>query len=271
MQWHYAKNGLAQGPVSEEEFQKLVQAGGVRADTLVWHEGLAQWTAYGALTGAGAAPPLLPPVAAGQLVCAECHQSFPPEEVIQLNGLHVCARCKPVFVQKLREGVTHWGTTAALWRKQRLLVMARDAQLPDRCVKCNAPADGFRLTRKLSWHPTWVVLMVCVNLLIYLIVAMITSRKATVEIGLCQHHREARRRNLWLAWSAAGSMVLAIVLALAFSKGWLALFGLLFLIAAIVFGLLAQPVTAAFIDHQHVHLRGVKEPFLDGLPEWPGA
>jgi hypothetical protein len=271
MQWFYANGDNPQGPVSEEEFQALVKTGAIKPDTLVWHEGLPQWTAHGTLANPSLPPPppLLPPVANG-VQCVECHQSFPPEEVIQLEGMHVCARCKPVFVQKMREGVQYLSPSLRLWRKGKVLVMARDAELPDRCVKCNSPADGFRLKRKLNWHPSWVILMLCVNLIVYLIVALVTSRKATIEIGLCSYHRSARTRNLWLAWGGVGSMVLATVGAIAFDSGWPMLLALVSLISTIVFGLLAKQVSPAFIDKDFVHLNGVKPAFLESLPEWRG-
>ena len=36
--------------------------------------------------------------------CAECNQVFNVQDMIAHRGLHVCARCKPVFLQKLAEG-----------------------------------------------------------------------------------------------------------------------------------------------------------------------
>jgi hypothetical protein len=45
------------------------------------------------------APPVLPVV-----TCTECGRSFPPDEVINLSGALVCATCKPMAVQKLKEG-----------------------------------------------------------------------------------------------------------------------------------------------------------------------
>ena len=37
-------------------------------------------------------------------VCAECKGVFNVQDMIAHRGLHVCARCKPVFLQKLSEG-----------------------------------------------------------------------------------------------------------------------------------------------------------------------
>src|SRR5438045_334031 len=39
-----------------------------------------------------------------------------------------------------------------IWRDGKTLVMMKEAFLPDRCVKCNGPANGYRLRRRLSWH-----------------------------------------------------------------------------------------------------------------------
>jgi hypothetical protein len=39
-------------------------------------------------------------------VCALCRQPAPPSELVLLNQTWVCARCKPVLVQQMREGLT---------------------------------------------------------------------------------------------------------------------------------------------------------------------
>lgn len=41
--WHYAWQNRSEGPVSREALEDLIRAGRVKADTLVWHEGLAGW------------------------------------------------------------------------------------------------------------------------------------------------------------------------------------------------------------------------------------
>lgn len=37
-------------------------------------------------------------------VCSECAQPFAPEEIIRHRNVAICAGCKPLFLQKLREG-----------------------------------------------------------------------------------------------------------------------------------------------------------------------
>lgn len=65
MNWYYSNAGQQAGPVSEEEFQNLVRAGTIKADTLVWREGMANWVPYNTLSAPGTEPtapsPLAPP------------------------------------------------------------------------------------------------------------------------------------------------------------------------------------------------------------------
>jgi uncharacterized RDD family membrane protein YckC len=51
MNWYYSNGGIQAGPVDETELNRLVTLGVVRADTLVWHEGLASWQPLGVVRG----------------------------------------------------------------------------------------------------------------------------------------------------------------------------------------------------------------------------
>lgn len=51
MQWFYADQGKSAGPVSEDEFQNLVASGKITPNTLVWHEGMAEWVKHETLRG----------------------------------------------------------------------------------------------------------------------------------------------------------------------------------------------------------------------------
>ena len=43
MTWHYAAGGQRRGPVDDTELDRLIAAGAVTGDTLVWHAGLDGW------------------------------------------------------------------------------------------------------------------------------------------------------------------------------------------------------------------------------------
>ena len=51
MKWYYAAGGNQVGPIDETELNRLVTMGTVRADTLVWHDGLASWQPLGVVRG----------------------------------------------------------------------------------------------------------------------------------------------------------------------------------------------------------------------------
>ena len=62
--WFYAANGQQQGPYPESQLRDLMARGTVRADTLVWSEGMAGWQKAGEIPGlmsaAAARPPAMP-------------------------------------------------------------------------------------------------------------------------------------------------------------------------------------------------------------------
>src|SRR5258706_76322 len=94
-----------------------------------------------------ATPPTLPTTR----TCGECGRSVSVDDSILLNGVAVCATCKPTALAKLQTGQAVGD--AAIWRDKKVLVLGVRAALPDRCIKCNAPAEGSRLKRTLYWHP----------------------------------------------------------------------------------------------------------------------
>ena len=59
--WFYAAEGKQQGPFPDGQFRDLVTQGVVRADTLVWTEGMAGWQKAAEIPGLiGGAPPAVP-------------------------------------------------------------------------------------------------------------------------------------------------------------------------------------------------------------------
>jgi hypothetical protein len=59
--WFYASEGQQQGPYPEIQFRGLIAAGAVRADTLVWTEGMAGWQKAGEVSGLMSGGSLGPP------------------------------------------------------------------------------------------------------------------------------------------------------------------------------------------------------------------
>lgn len=128
-QWHYALDGDQKGPVSEEDFGRLITAGVIGRDTLVWTDGMAAWETLAQVRPDTAPPPTPPPVlspsspaipGAGRAVCAQCGQIVSTEDVVPLAGRMICARCKPLAVQMLKEGVSSVNPQAEQVRREHI-------------------------------------------------------------------------------------------------------------------------------------------------------
>lgn len=96
--WYYVDGDREVGPVPKEEFLSLVELGRIGPQTMVWKDGMEAWQPYG---GIGQ----LPAAADGTIRCVECQNRFPEEDLIRFNDAYVCAACKPIFFQRIKEGV----------------------------------------------------------------------------------------------------------------------------------------------------------------------
>ena len=264
MEWFYAANGKQAGPVTESQLADLARAGAITPETLVWRTGMEKWEPFKTVAiGASA-------VASGeQALCIECGRSIAKSEMVAYDKAFVCAACKPIFFQKLKEGVTPGA--GQMWRTRNDLVLAKEAAFPDRCVKCNAPAHGSRLKRDLYWHQPWIYILVLVSILIYVIVAVIVRKRAIVHIALCDAHRNQRRWAIAIGWGLFFAGIGAIVAAVSYGSGWTGVAAAAMILGGAIYGLVrGRMVYAARIDAKHVWLRGVCPAFLDTLPEWTG-
>lgn len=107
MEWYYADGDKQLGPINATTFEKLVQNGTIQAATLVWNSALPDWTAYGNMGGVSAAQSPAPPQpqATQNPSCTECGRALPEDEMARYGDSWVCPACKPVFIQKIKEGV----------------------------------------------------------------------------------------------------------------------------------------------------------------------
>lgn len=123
MRWYYADGKRKVGPFSEIEIDQFVLEGKITPDTLVWNEKMLTWKQYKTLKDndivveplqkaspdtVSDKPERISP--ADQLdtqiesSCDECGRSFPVDEMIRYGESMICATCKPLFFQKLKEG-----------------------------------------------------------------------------------------------------------------------------------------------------------------------
>ena len=107
MKWYYADAGRQVGPVEDAQLDELVGSGAVRDDTLIWREGMANWQPHSAVRGPAKPVPIpaaAVPIAAETRFCSECGRPFPAHEMVTIGTATVCAQCKPLYMQRVREG-----------------------------------------------------------------------------------------------------------------------------------------------------------------------
>jgi hypothetical protein len=134
MKWYYVENGQQTGPVEEAELPGLIQSGRLNSNTLVWHEGMAAWQPFSAVAPPGLATPAAPPTmaapaaggdTAAEALCRECGNIFRKADLIQHGNAYICTNCKPVFMQRVREGLSG-APTGAPGAVSEAQVRARD-------------------------------------------------------------------------------------------------------------------------------------------------
>lgn len=265
MEWYYAVNNDRLGPVSEKEFQALIDQRIVTGQTLVWREPMVDWAPLASTLGPATAVGLGAVTAISGCVCTECGQTFPAADVVQIMGSNICVGCKDRALDKMRMGMP-LGSTA--WRDGKKLVIANNSQLSDNCVKCSLPAAGGRMKRKYTWHPPLIYVAFILNILLYIILALCFQKTLKAEIGVCRGCRIRRRWDLLIGWVAFIGGIAVGLAGLMNEKQWgwagpaLFLFGLFWLIGR------TQMLTASRIREGHAWLRGCHKDYLAKLPEW---
>lgn len=182
------------------------------------------------------------------------------------------------FAAPTVDPVTHLELLAGetgYWQDGKLLVMTREVELPDRCIKCNLPADGYKLERKLSWHPGLVYALLAISPLIYIVIALIVRKRATIHVGLCEQHRKRRKRAIATGWIASlGGLGMlfsgfAVVERYETPGALLCLSGVFVFFFGILFALFrGQTCSAKKIDKQLVRVAQIDRSYLASLPLW---
>jgi uncharacterized RDD family membrane protein YckC len=123
MNLYYADGERQVGPIGKNELQSLIKAKKVNSQTLVWQPGMEKWEQLGLFVRRktqGDSRPIQSTAAvmtSRQSLCSECGRAFAEDNMIRFADTWVCATCKPILVQKIKEGVTIAGVMeyAGFW------------------------------------------------------------------------------------------------------------------------------------------------------------
>jgi hypothetical protein len=162
----------------------------------------------------------------------------------------------------------------AIFQRGDLLIFHKLARLPDFCLKSNVPTTQ-RLQRRLTWHHPLLYLLL-ISPLIYILVALLVSKAASIQIPLDERFKKKRIRNMLVAWGIVFASIGCLVMAGTIetqSKGialcFVILFPVLLLIGALVGLYGCRVVYAKKIDRHFVFLKGTCAEFRKRFPEWP--
>ena len=207
------------------------------------------------------------------LVCQRCATENP-------EGATKCSYCAEVLGPRAPSQEPNWALQhipqyhyldiPSASREGPELFLPHGSALPDRCVKCNAPAGGFRQSTRLTYlHPAYLLLLL-LGVFPYAIVGAFARKQADVNVGLCVKHRRAR------AWAIAAGVAsglvggVLLVVGLGFESGALLATGLGLLVAGVGGGSAsARVVRAKRIDTTGVLIAGADRAYLNELPARP--
>jgi NADH:ubiquinone oxidoreductase subunit 6 (subunit J) len=156
-----------------------------------------------------------------------------------------------------------------------------DYDLPDVCMKCGAPATVWK-PRSFAWHPPWIFVLILAGLLVYVIVALVLTKRKRLDIPLCDAHKA---HWLWRQLVVVGGLLVLLAV------GFLAMILLSdsrpnsdeatiggILCGGTVLGLLAWLVLAVVlqtttirpreITDDSITLQGVSPEFVQAYEDW---
>lgn len=155
-----------------------------------------------------------------------------------------------------------------VWRDGKELVVAVDAPLPERCVKCNCVTRGRAKRRTYFWYSPWINLLILVNFLICLVVLLIVRKRSRHEVSICETH--ARQRVLVIIGAWIGALLVAPFVGMAVDGIAGVVTGLLLFATSAILGLIyGRVMTPSKIDANYARYRGVSPAFLASLPLAP--
>ena len=100
MNWYIEKEGVSQGPLTEQVLALRVQSGEVPAETLIWHVGLAEWQPIQQLRPQWLAPSPPPVTASPEPAPAEA-KAAPPSRTAAKPLAPSMSEEQPGFFKKL--------------------------------------------------------------------------------------------------------------------------------------------------------------------------
>jgi hypothetical protein len=148
------------------------------------------------------------------------------------------------------------------WRHGPILVIRQGCALPDRCVKCNAPAELPKKPMGFHWHPR----------VIFFSLFRMMSTRIELAPGLCTQHRQRRDLGLGVGWGGALLSAMLLIIGAALENLELMLIGFLMILFSMAGGVFMSRVLVPLeITKELARFKGCGKAFLDSLPIFPSG
>jgi hypothetical protein len=159
------------------------------------------------------------------------------------------------------------------WCDGKDLVARKNSQLPGRCVKCNQAARTPLKSKNYYWHSGGWYLLILINMLVYIVAALIVRKHASLAVGLCEQHARRRSRLILAAVTSILASALLLFFALANDAGPpLYFMSALLMLAAIVISIVGgRIVYPKRISERYARFGGCGGAFLASLPKFRGV
>lgn len=154
----------------------------------------------------------------------------------------------------------------AVWRWGGVLVGPRSGvRLPDRCVVCNAPAEGHRMHKRVGWHDPMYYAALAGGVIVYFILAFFIKQHVLVEFGLCPSHRAQRQAGLIAGLVGFVLSTVCVLLGVVYQFTEMALVSIFTMLLCPIAGfVMTRNLSARRMDARSVWL-SVGSPFLESF------
>ncbi|MFP4053879.1 MAG: GYF domain-containing protein, partial [Phycisphaerae bacterium] len=120
MEWYYISQNQRIGPLEDDELQRRLRAGTVRATTAVWRRGQTDWLPY------RQAILELPADQRPRVgFCSGCEAGTDESDLVTLADAPVCPACKPLVLQRILEGLPALPTRTMAYAGFTIRLVAR--------------------------------------------------------------------------------------------------------------------------------------------------